>query len=183
MEEEIKKLQKTFEELQSNTLEFFEDEGIRYKQLKRAVSTYPSQVQLRGFETLKTTPGEDLKDIFKLWKREFVWSFLDITLLEHIVEKFGSDNLVATMQQYSHQLQDFRKRTTVYRLVKAWPDLMRPLQQTQDHEARQTVRTLNENASKCTLEKLDMLRKRFNITLKKYSLSEVALMLFEVDFG
>lgn len=180
IENEIEKMQKAFEDIQFTMLNLFEENGIVYKQLKRAVSTYPRQVQLRGFETLKRVSGMDFEDIFSLWNTELVWSFLDFTLLEHIVMRFGSDNLKDQMRQYSYKLQDFRKRTTVYRLIEAWPSLEPP----QDYEGcEKAILTLNENARECTLEKLEVLRKRASAKLKRYNLSEAALVLFEVKPG
>ena len=167
-------MQTAFEDLQFTLLELLEEKGITYKKFKRAMSTYPGQVQIRVFKTLQ--PGRDM-DIFSLWNTESVWSFLDVTLLEHIVRTFGSDNLKDEMQQYSYRLQDFRKRTTVSRLVEAWPSLEPP----QEYEACQkAILTLNENARECTLEKLKVLQKYASTKLKEYSLSEAALVLYEV---
>lgn len=174
-------MQKLFEDIQFSMLNTLEEKEIKIKPFKRSLSTYPSHVQLKAFTTLKKVSGDiDLDDIFSIWNTELVWSFLDVTLLEHIVKRLGSDILKDKMKQYSDQLKEFRERTTVFMLMKLWPNFKPP----PDYEECKTaILTLKENARKCTLEKLELLRKQACRKLQKYKLSEAALVMFDVSPG
>ena len=168
-------MQISFENIQSDMLNLLEEKGIGYKKFKRAVKTYPGRVQVEYLQETK-----DLDDIFGLWNENFVWSFLDVTLLKHLVNRFGSDELKDTMRQYTKQLTEFRKRTTVYNLIKVWPSIKPPHNY---DKCEEVVATLRENPEICTLEKLDALRKHACDKLKGYDLSEAALVLFRVGSG
>ena len=176
-------MQSLFEKVQDDLLLILEDNKITYQQLKRAISTYPSQVQvqLKSFKTLKKISEEvDFEDIFSIWNREFVWSFLDVSLLEHIVKRLGDSDLQDKMREYSHRLQKFRKTTTVFTLVKLLPNLKPP----DDYEAcKRVIAELDENPDDCTLERLELIRKHACDQLKGYILSQVSLVLFRVKYG
>lgn len=174
-------MQEYFEEIQFELLNLLEEKKVKFKVFKRRLSTYPSQVQLEGFKSLKKAGGEDdFDEIFSLWNTDYVWSFLDVTLLEYIVKRLGSDYLKDMMRQYTYQLKEFRKKTTVFMLVKLWPHLKPPLKY---EECEEVILTLKENPKKCTLEKLEVLRKHACNRLKEYKLSEVALVMFQVSPG
>ncbi len=182
MERKIEEMQSIFEQIQLKLLETFEEKKIKFKSFKRAFSTYPSQVQLRGFNALKKASGEhDFDILFHYWNTEYVWSFLDVTLLEHIVKRLGTDILKDMMAQYIHELKEFRKRTTVFMLMNLWQGCKSP----EDYEAcKKVILTLKESAKECTLEKLESLRKHACTRLqKKFVLSEAALVLFDVKPG
>lgn len=161
-------------------LSIFEENGVNVKIFKRAIKTYPGQIQL-SIDSLRTVSGsiEDIGDIFSMWNQTFVWSFLDITLLEHIVKRHGTASLQDAMRQYSFKLKDFRQRTTVSTLVKVWsyPDIPKDAKY---EKCKNFILTLRENAKECTLEKLELLRKR---TCKGLVLSEAALVLFALNPG
>ena len=178
---EVEEMQLRFEEIQHSMLDTLEKDGIKIKRFRRSLSTYPGYVQLKAFTTLKKASGDmDLDDIFSIWNTELVWSFLDFTLLEHIVKRLGSDNLKEKMEQYSDLLKRFRERTTVFKLIKLWPNFKPP----HDYEeCRTAILTLKENARECTLEKLELLRKQTCRKLQGYKLSEAALVMFDVRPG
>lgn len=50
-----------------------------------------------------------------------VISFIDYELLEHMIHKFGSQNLNMQMQWYSREIQTFKEQTTVQQLINIWP--------------------------------------------------------------
>ena len=85
-------------------------------------------------------------------------SFLDCGLLKHIIQIYGSDTLKQDMATYSSDIVTFMKETTIKQLIES------------DHFSSQPdippkfslLKTrIGKDASKCTLEHLNQLRKRF----------------------
>lgn len=184
-------MQEVFEEIQNRLLEVLNEKEIKYTQLKKNLSTYPCHVQIKGFNSLKKISGEvGLDDVFSIWNSEFVWSFLDVTLLEYIVRRKGSSDLKEKMRNYSEKLKKFREQTTVYMLIDVQPDsLLAPdefkrrkkvLPPNELNECEEAVLNLRESPEQCTLEKLENLRKK---TCRKFALSEVALVMLTVSPG
>lgn len=185
-QDELKKkkeeLQYAFEEIQENIMEILEQEKVLFKKFKRAISCFPAHVQLNSFRNFKTVSGDvEFEDIFSSWNQDVVWSFLDFTLLEGIVKRYGSIALKDSMKEYSTKLQDFRKRTLVSRLMNLWTDPNLP----KEYEKCKTlILDLRVKADECTLEKLEWLRKHScNKFLKGIPLSEAALVLFRLKPG
>ena len=46
------------------------------------------------------------------------WDFINYSLLEHVINEFGSDQLKEDMRQYIADLEEFRKTTTVAQFAK-----------------------------------------------------------------
>ena len=178
----IGELQRIFEDIQLKLLDTLEEKGFTFKTFKRTLSTYPPQVQLRGFRTLKKISGPvDLDDVFHVWNTDFVWNFLDTTLLEHIISRLGSPGLQDVMSRYSDKLREFRERTTVAMLVDCWPNDGIELPEELEEACKTAVLTLSENAHECRLEKLEVLRKSTCKKLKQsFNLSEAALVMCKV---
>jgi hypothetical protein len=85
-------------------------------------------------------------------------SFIDYGLIEYVIKKFGSDALKRDMRSYCSDMIVFMKETTIKQLIEA------------DHFPGQTEippkfslieAKIDEDASKCTLEQLNRLRKRY----------------------
>lgn len=183
LEEKLEELQVTFANIQEDIMNALELKGVKFKQFKRAISTFPAHVQMNSFESIKTVSARnvELEDIFSSWNQDLIWSFLDFTLLERIVKKYGSSELNNSMKEYSSRLKDFRKRTIVSRLMCIWLDPNPP----KEYERCKTlIHNLNIKADECTLEKLELLRKRScDKLLKGIPLSEAALVLFRLKLG
>ena len=109
-----------------------------------------------------------------------VWSFLDFYLLERIFRKYASDDLKKRMENYSHQVADFRTRTTVYSLINVWPE---PNMPDQIEECKIMLVTHNLDPTTCTLENLETIRTRFCKLTKGIPLSETALVLYHLRIG
>ena len=97
--------------------------------------------------------GTDLND---LWKRlSSYWNFLNFDLLEHVVSKFGSEDLKKEMASYEHELQLFLKATGVCDFFDCLPAGVECLSET---ELREFVTKVNYDWEKCTLNDLDNLQ-------------------------
>ena len=100
-----------------------------------------------------------------------LFSFLDYGLLEYIIKIYGKNTLKQDMTMYSSDICIFMKETTIKQLIEA------------DHFPGQTEippkfslieAKIGEDASKCTLEQLNRLRKRYCSEVK---LSEIVFHL------
>ena len=49
------------------------------------------------------------------------WNFLNFDLLEHVVSKFGNENLEHKMESYKCDLQSSRKATRLCDFIDCWP--------------------------------------------------------------
>ena len=98
-------------------------------------------------------------------------SFLDYELLKYIVEKFGSDSLKKDMRAYCSDMQDFMRCTTIKQLIESecFPGQPEVPLKFSLIEAK-----IGEDASMCTLEQLNSLRRKICSEVK---LSEILFHL------
>lgn len=88
------------------------------------------------------------------------WNFIDPELLEHIIEEHGDRDLKSAMKSYHEDLVEFRKSTTVHRLVRNWGHKYKPGDIPDEYKkyVGDCVAKLHLNPETCTLEKLESLR-------------------------
>jgi hypothetical protein len=99
-------------------------------------------------------------------------SFLDYGLLEHIIKIYGSITLKQDMTAYSSDMCNFMKETTIKQLIDHLPGQIEIPPKFSLIEAK-----IGEDASKCTLEQLNKLRKRY---CSEVQLSEIVFHLVAV---
>ena len=99
-------------------------------------------------------------------------TFLDYSLLEFLIKKFGSDHLMKDMRSYCSNMQIFMKETTIKQLVDHFPGQAEAPPKFALIESK-----IGENASKCTLEQLNTIRRRY---CSEVSLSEIVFHLLTV---
>ena len=100
-------------------------------------------------------------------------SFIDYGLIEHFIKRFSSDSLKRGMQSYCSDMQTFFKETTIKELINLLPG-----QQEAPKKFSILKAKIGENASTCTLERINTLRKRFYAEVK---LSEVVFCLIALE--
>ena len=101
-----------------------------------------------------------------------LFSFLDYDLLEYIIKIYGSDTLITDMTTYSSDMCIFMKETTIKQLINHLPGQIEIPPKFSLIEAK-----IGEDASKCTLEHLNRLRKRYCSEIK---LSDIVFHLVAV---
>ena len=92
-------------------------------------------------------------------------SFIDYGLIEHFIRKFGSDTLKGDMRSYCSEMIMFMKETTIKQLIDHLPGQADTPPNFSLIEAK-----IGQNASECTLEQLNTIRKRYCSEVK---LSEI----------
>ena len=100
-------------------------------------------------------------------------SFIDYGLIEHVVKKFCGDNLRKDMQSYCCDVQTFMKQTTIQQLIDFWPGKQQAPEKFEVLKAK-----IGKNASTCTLDEINALRRRFCAELQ---LSEVVFCLIALE--
>ena len=83
-------------------------------------------------------------------------SFIDYQLIEHIVRNFGNDSLRKDMQSYCSEMTEFMKKTTIKQLMNYFPGQSQIPPNISLIEAK-----IDEDASKCTVEQLNMIVRRY----------------------
>ena len=99
-------------------------------------------------------------------------SFIDYGLIEHFIKRFGSDALKKDMQSYCCEMVIFMKETTIKQLINYFPGEPEIPPKFSLIEAK-----IGQDASKCTLEQLNTIRKRYCSEVK---LSEIVFHLVAV---
>ena len=99
-------------------------------------------------------------------------SFIDYGLIEHFIRKFGSDTLKGDMRSYCSEMMKFMKETTIKQLIDHLPGQADTPPNFSLIEAK-----IGQNASECTLEQLNTIRKRYCSEVK---LSEIIFHLVAV---
>ncbi len=112
--------------------------------------------------------AELIEDIFL--HLNFYLSFIDFSLLEHIIEQFGSDSLKQDMSCYAEDMRQFRIKTPVSEALDHLPKI------SADY-SRLTVK-FDFDVHTATLEDLETYRKRF---ASEFLLSQLALSLSDVQ--
>ena len=88
-----------------------------------------------------------------------LFSFLDYSLLEHIIKSFGSTSLKDRMKSYCHEVQNFMNRTTVQQLI----DCNWPCEEEIAQNISKMVATIKRNPRTCNLVELDAIRRKICI--------------------
>ena len=175
----------------SITIEDFED---RFRNLQKeilhqlVVSDIDTSTLINSITLLPTKLKEEyqtaMKELLPSLSKEktiqelffhlnFLISFIDYGLLEHIIRLFGCDNLKKDMMSYCDDMQVFMKKTTIKELIGCLPGRKKALPNFDVLKAK-----IGKDTSKCTLHQINTLRKRFCAEVK---LSEVVFCLIALE--
>ena len=129
--------------------------------------------------------GEFINNLFEpgttfhnLWgKLCGYWNFLNFNLLEHVVGKFGSEDLKHKMESYVRDLQNFRKATRLCDFIDCWPVLGETPPKS---DLRKFVVKMKHDWDRCTLEDLETLK---GVITHKFFLPDFALWLKKIETG
>ena len=115
-----------------------------------------------------------------IWfKLEMYWDFLNYTLLEHLVNKFGDVALKTSMLEYKGSLKEFRSKTLLCDFAKHFKDQVNKCLVGKDVMKLLEVK-FAKNWEECTLEDLENWKE--SIT-QKLLVPSYVLILKETDSG
>ena len=104
-------------------------------------------------------------------------NFLNFDLLEHVISKFGGEDLKHKMECYKCELQSFRKATRLRDFIDCWPvQGERP----PETDLREFVAKMKHNWENCTLEDLETLK---GVITRKFFVPEFAIKLRKIMEG
>ena len=180
IKQHVKQLQDRFGYLVYDTYEELVDKRISVHNVHAWLTTLDVFRQREHQEFIKDhlTNIEKGTHLSNLWARLGIyWNFLNFDLLEHLVSKFGSEDLKKKMESYKFDLQSFRKATRICDFINCWPERVEP---PPECELREFVAKVGYCWENCTLEDLDMLE---GVITRKFFLPKFVLRLREIKPG
>ena len=175
----IEALENWFDNLQTRIInELSTKPGITLKEVLSKLTGLPLSLR-KEYETsiAKRIHGmrteTQINDLF-IFHLNPLSSFIDYGLIDYFIKQFGSDGLKKDMVSYCNEMVVFMKATTIKQLIEA------------DHFPGETEippkfslieAKIGEDASKCTLEQLNKIRKKYCSEVK---LSDIVFHLVAV---
>ena len=104
-------------------------------------------------------------------------NFLNFDLLEHVISKFGGEDLKHKMECYKCELQSFRKATRLCDFIDCWPVQGETPPET---DLKEFVAKMKHNWENCTLEDLETLK---GVITRKFFMPEFAIKLKKIMEG
>ena len=168
----MKKLDSRFRSLHGNILSELEAKKVPVRRVLNSLTLLPIELQLEYVKTISQKLSdlrreEEISDLF-LHLNPLV-SFIDHGLIKYIIDQFGSNTLKIMMTDYSKDIVQFMKETTVKQLMDHWPG-----QQEIPPSFSKLQAKIDEDPTTYTLCDLDQKRRHF---LGGVRLTEVVLVL------
>ena len=179
-EQRLEFLEESITNLTSQLCLELEISGVMVEDLLNKQMIMPDRLRREFQDCLSrdiTTFGDIYKSIrhaFNLLINPFT-TFLDYKLIEYLISKFGSSQLKKKMVDYVNDVTNFKKETTVAELIDHWDGI-----EDQSMKFTELQVRLGEDPIKCSLERLDIFRKKF---CSRYKLSELVMILIHLKPG
>ena len=174
----IEHFERRFHDLRVTAASEVAVKGITIQAFRRTLTALPLNItnEHKKFFRENYSLFEEAKSIESIFSHlNFYLSFIDFSLLEHIVEHFGSDRLQRDMKSYSKDMRTFRMETMVNDVI---PHL--PLRSDSPQHYSKLSLKVNFDTATNSLEDVDQYRKRF---ASEFLLSEFMFFLKEVKEG
>lgn len=145
-------------------------------EIRQLVISLPPRLQRRAsqvagvLEPASTSTTRDMDRLFDYLDNS-IWSFIDWPLLHHIVEKFGSTELKAKMSQYVADFRQFENDSVISQIIQDLPG-----QRHTPSNYCELMARVSMNADRCTLARLNTLRRDMCKRFLPPPLSEFALV-------
>ena len=151
--------EKRFRQLNTKTITELEDKKIKPSRVLSFINLLPTiirqEYKLKIDEIFPQLKNENtISDMFYRLSR--LVDFLGYGLLKHIIDEFGSDDLKKMMNDYSKDVVQFMKKTTVKQLMDHLPG-----QQEIPPNFSKLQAKIDEDPTTYTLYDLDQKRRRF----------------------
>ena len=144
-------LESQFGDIADRTFDIIRERGIGPNNIKQCLLNLPIKYRKQHKEFLEHWPRNTSVTVEEIWlKLAMYWNFLNYTLLEHLVNKFGDYPLKTSMLEYKKTLQEFRYKTSLCDFARDFKGLF----QSMGGEELMAVK-LGRNWKECTLEDLE----------------------------
>ena len=114
----------------------------------------------------------------KIWSTlSLYWDFLNYSLLKHVINQFGSEELKQQMKDYVDKLSIFKQTTRLCDFIKSWPcrDGGPP-----EDSLKKVVVKMKYEWSQCTLQDVELMMKDL---VHKFFLPEYDILLQKAERG
>ena len=177
----MEKFQERFFDLQKAALNKIIESKISVSEFRRKLIILPCSIKEKNkkFVTEKFSLFEKAESIECIFTHiSFYLSFIDFTLLEHIIKQLGSELLKEQMSHYVQDMKEFKSKTIISDALKYLPKPTLEEQANPPADFSVLKTKINVDINVATLEKLDEYGKEFADEL---SLSHLAFFLFSIE--
>ena len=176
LQQKVEYLEQWFKDLQEQTQLELAAKKVSVEAFLLSLPKMPCSIKAEHEQYLeKKYPifknADSINDIFFLLSLYI--SFIDYSLLEHIIKHFGSPELNDKMRQYALDMEQFRKKTTVSAIIPHLSGRPEP-----PPEYIKMKIGLDFDASECTLEELEQIRVKLG---REFSLSKYVFFLHQLN--
>ncbi len=176
MAQEVRKLEEQFNSLQESAQSELVKSGVTVQAFRRSLPRMSYSIKAEHQQFLEEKyivfkTAETIDDIF--YYLSLYLSFIDFSLLEHIINCFGTPELKHEMTKYSLHMETFRRDTKVVDILPHLSGRIEP-----PPEYVRVKMKLDYDIHKCTLEDLEKARANLG---KAFSLSKLAFFLREIS--
>ena len=176
--ERIQTMEMKFDQLVDKVQDGLLEQNIPLQRLKRCITRLPASIKYQHITFIRENltdikESESMEDIFLLLN--LYWDFLNYTLLEHIVNNFGSNDTKAAMANYVTELVAFRKATNLSDFISHWPCTGKV-----PPDMSRLVVKMEKDWSNCTLEDVEQFRRTLT---QKLLLPSFAVLLRDAEQG
>ena len=169
-------LEKSFLNLKKALLaELKADKKVTTEVLLESLTMLPLELQTEygAYLEEKLPVLEELGTVSKIFSRlSLHFTFLDYTLIKHLVDEFGSEHLNEDMSAYDREIVMFLDETTITQLQDHWPGRL----ELPPHFDRLQM-MIDKDPGKCSLRLVNDLRRRF---CSETHLSEIVFVLIGI---
>ena len=180
IKQKIKNLEDEFHGLADKTFDEIQECNPDVKRFRaRLVSlSFKYQEQHKDFVQQLTEDIEKDTTIDHIWmKLSGYWNFLNYSLLENLVYKYGSHTLKSNMRDYLERLKEFRTNTRLCEFAKYCDKISRKLP---EKDLQKVIVKLKKCWDECTLEDLEELKE--NIT-QQFFLPSFVMSIQNIEPG
>ena len=171
----IKTLVEEFDCLHERLVNEISEGGTPVKQVLRALTRLPFTFRTEYESKIQSMLPEieERRVIDNLFYRlNPLFTFIDYELLQHLISKFGSQELKREMASYTEKVQLFKKVTTIGELIDCWPGLEVP-----PIDYKRLRAKFADDPKSYTLEKLDSFRNRFYSKIRRSEFVTVSILM------
>ena len=178
LQQKVECLEQWFENLQEQTQSELAAKKVTIEAFLKSLPKMPFSIKAEHKQYLEKNyrifkSADSIDDIFFLLSLYI--SFIDYSLLEHIIKHFGSPELNDKMRQYALDMEQFRKKTTVSAII---PHLSGRPEPPPDYIKMKIG--LDFDANECTLEELEQIRVELG---REFSLSKYVFFLRQLNMS
>ena len=181
IEAAMKKLEKKFCDLVYSTKEHMITESIDVKKLCHDVTVLPTTLKVEHKKFIEEkedeiSKAEEIDKVFRIANK--YWDFLNYSLLQHIIEKYGSDEIQSQMKAFAEEIRIFRRNT----LLKPFSKVYKRKPELENEKEMKKLISVHKRIelATATLEVVENFRQEF---CSELSLYEFSLQLAEIQDG